>query len=548
MQSSLAALLIPVAFILLTDYRFITSLGNHPTPDIIKYSLTDISIFISYVQSEMTVGVFLALLLTAIISIYLAYQAWYNKTTPKKVLLNSLFVTTSIIFLATVSVSTCQLIKASPLQEQILKTPLILLLQSPFCSETHAQKTNPENSVILTNNRQINLLRNLSSSEPLTIGNTNRTHQKNIVIIVLESFRIDQITPYNPELLTTPFLSEIAKQGLIVDSAYADYPYSSKSLVAIHCGIPPNPTNHITESYSDGINHPCLPELLEPLGYNSAFFQSATQTFENRAGLVNNMGFDHFTPMENLNPSKWHRVEQIGIEERSMLAPTMDWVDQQDSPFLLTIFTVTGHKSWNRLPPEFSSAQMSNIPNINNYYNILRYIDTFLSDLFTEFSERKLTDDTTFIFVSDHGNHYNTDRHWSEPQDTTTHVPLLIWDKELITRPKTVTGLRQHTDILPTIIDLLNFKITSGQTYGTSLLNKSPNKNVHFVCKYNSCLGRIDKNYRFIYRYNDTNPELYDLNNDPTNRHDIISELPENTIKKYVAEVKSWKKAVEALY
>jgi len=73
MQSSLAALLIPVAFILLTDYRFITSLGNHPTPDIIKYSLTDISIFISYVQSEMTVGVFLALLLTAIISIYLAY-------------------------------------------------------------------------------------------------------------------------------------------------------------------------------------------------------------------------------------------------------------------------------------------------------------------------------------------------------------------------------------------------------------------------------------------------------------------------------------------
>jgi len=123
-----------------------------------------------------------------------------------------------------------------------------------------------------------------------------------------------------------------------------------------------------------------------------------------------------------------------------------------------------------------------------------------------------------------------------------------MWDRLLIPEPATVEGFRQHSDILPTVIDLLNLKVESGMTYGTSLLRESRSDQIHFACKYNTCLGLVNDRHRFIYRYNDDNTELYRTHGDPINEHNVISELPEAQGRRYIAELREWKRQVEALY
>ena len=48
-----------------------------------------------------------------------------------------------------------------------------------------------------------------------------------------------------------------------------------------------------------------ITELLSENGYRTAFFQSATQRFENRAQLTKNMGYDTFTPLEKMSKKGW---------------------------------------------------------------------------------------------------------------------------------------------------------------------------------------------------------------------------------------------------
>lgn len=555
-QSALAALLIPLSFIILIDYKFIDSLGNHPTSDIISFgtsrSLSDIPFIISNYSSEITIGLVATLLFSILASIYLAYSVWYSNNTRKHIAQSSFLIFASIVFLIMASTTTCDLIQSRLLkQTQILKTPIPLLTKlnpSPLCKEVHAKQQEISDNRFNTKNKQIDKLNYLQNSPILSLELTKKSQKKNIVIISLESFRVDQLTVYNPELQTTPFLAQIAKQGITIETAYADMPSSSKSLVSVYCGIPPNVRNQISESYPNGIKQPCLPKLLKPLGYTSGLFQTHTQTFQNRGGLAHNLGFDNLTALEDIDRKGWQKVDPFGIEERAMLKPIMQWVDTQQSPFLLSVFTLTGHLSKNRLPSNFETISMSEDKRMNNYYNTIRYIDTFLSELFSEFEQRQLLGNTIFIFTGDHGNHYGTGRHWSEPMQTTLKVPMVIWDQSLTSKPQTITGLRMQTDIMPTIIDLLDIKLTSGQTYGTSLLKPTPNKKIHFTCKYNSCLGLIEDGYKFIYRYDNTAVELYDINNDLTNQNNLIEQLSEEKIQQYITELEDWKKSVEALY
>jgi lipoteichoic acid synthase len=46
---------------------------------------------------------------------------------------------------------------------------------------------------------------------------------------------------------------------------------------------------------------PCLPDLLKEEGYATGFFQSSTAYFENFRGLVTNLGYEEYYPLETMD-------------------------------------------------------------------------------------------------------------------------------------------------------------------------------------------------------------------------------------------------------
>ena len=46
---------------------------------------------------------------------------------------------------------------------------------------------------------------------------------------------------------------------------------------------------------------PCLPDLLKEEGYATGFFQSSTAYCENFRGLVTNLGYEQYYPLETMD-------------------------------------------------------------------------------------------------------------------------------------------------------------------------------------------------------------------------------------------------------
>ncbi|MFU8807293.1 MAG: LTA synthase family protein, partial [Bradymonadaceae bacterium] len=170
---------------------------------------------------------------------------------------------------------------------------------------------------------------------------------KNVAFIILESTRARSVSVYNEELNTTPLLVELARESLVAERAYAVVPHTSKALVALLCGIEPRLNMPITESLPNALPARCLADLLDEQGYASAFFQSATEHFEGRRQLVQNMGYEFFQPLNEMESKGFEKANYFGYEDDIMLGPSKDWLESVEGrPFFATYLTLTPHHDY----------------------------------------------------------------------------------------------------------------------------------------------------------------------------------------------------------
>lgn len=174
----------------------------------------------------------------------------------------------------------------------------------------------------------------------------------NVVLIIFESLSWKYCDIYQPGLGATPFLSELAKKGLVVKKLYTVDPHTTKALVPIIAGIYPYPDPAVLEAKPEIIPKKALPHLLKGFGYQTAFFQTANN-YEDRPGLVANLGYDLFKGLYHLPQEGFACANYFGREEMMMLKPSLDWVDETKAqPFLLTYLTLSTHHEYG-YPPNF---------------------------------------------------------------------------------------------------------------------------------------------------------------------------------------------------
>ena len=151
---------------------------------------------------------------------------------------------------------------------------------------------------------------------------TGSGRPRNVVLMYLESVRDISTTLGNPDLPTTPFLARLARTSLVADNAYTVVPHTSKALTAGTCGVTPPLDMNVTEAKPNGINGRCLPALLTEQGYSTAFFQSATEDYDDRRNLVDNFGYDYFYPVDDLDKTGYVPANYFGWEDDIMLPPS----------------------------------------------------------------------------------------------------------------------------------------------------------------------------------------------------------------------------------
>lgn len=422
--------------------------------------------------------------------------------------------------------------------------------------------------------------------EPVKVSATPESSSENVVIILLESIRFDATTPYTASLDTTPTLARIAREGARVEHAYVALPHTTKALVSVLSGFPPDIRRPLSETTDVGVPATGIATLLKSVGYDSAYFHSAFGDFENNDVLIHSLGYDTYISSERLDKKSFESPNYLGLEDRAMTAPIMQWVDGQlegtpraaarqagtgqpttsavlppgtpspQKPFLLTVLTLTSHHDY-QVPTNFPSREYEGSPRWNGYLNSVRYVDTFVGELLAEFEKRNLMDNTLFVFLGDHGEGHG--EHGRKGHDQIMYeegirIPLLLYHKRTLAPGTVIDGTRWNIDVLPTIIDLLGLQVDSGKFEGYSLRSPADAPPIQGRVIYSSCwiedqcISRMWEHKKYIHYYGKQKDEYFDLTADPretVNRIDTLS-VPDQ--QKYIDDILAWKTHIRKTY
>lgn len=114
------------------------------------------------------------------------------------------------------------------------------------------------------------------------------------------------------------------------------------------------------------------------------------------------------------------------------------------------------------------------------YYGMITKVDTLIGQVLNAVKDEGLYENTIVLFTSDHGDfasQYGLAEKWDTiMSDCLLKVPAVLWAPSLSADSgKRIDALTQHTDIAPTLFELLDVKPFEGM-HGTSLTNEVSGK------------------------------------------------------------------------
>lgn len=293
-----------------------------------------------------------------------------------------------------------------------------------------------------------------------------RSSLPNILMIVLDTTRVDRLSAYGYERPTTPALERVAAGGLTFEEAYSAAPWTLPSHASMFTGALPAVHNANWEHQFLDDRLPTLAERMAGQGLTTAAF--AHQAWlSDETGLMR--GFEHFHDLywrsTTALVAAWrlaaNRIDVYrGTEDKGAAIINrafIDWIDRYgDEPFFAFINYMEPHAYYQ--PPEpFRQRFLADdatpwgrtrnvAPNLFNageidytdqemaifsdlYDGAVAYQDWRMGQVLDHLSERGLLDDTLLIITADHGENlgdHGLFDHQLCVYDTLLHVPLIV--------------------------------------------------------------------------------------------------------------------------
>lgn len=370
------------------------------------------------------------------------------------------------------------------------------------------------------------------NSSSMKLTPTGSTHKRNIVIVMMESVRAVSTTLHSPEIATTPFLKQLAEKGAQVEDMNAVIPRTAAAWVAVLTGQYPV-TNEGTAIWAEERKKAApvlrgLPTTLHELGYATSYFATTVREIFNDTELLEALGFDSIVTGKDLMQPGMKNANYFGLADEVMVSPIMEWTAAQKKagrPFMTTIMTNVGHHDYTT-PDSWEKIKFEGVndPVLTSYYNCLRYIDSVMEKLMQGYAELGVLDETVFVFLGDHGQifgEHGLKQSFNAIYEQGVRVPAILYAPGLIAPNGRIGGSRQQIDIVPTLIELLGYRLEDVKLPGTSLLSPvDPNRRLYFSSSVEwTFLGARQGRRKYIYSFDRYPMEVYDLETDPTEAH-----------------------------
>lgn len=396
----------------------------------------------------------------------------------------------------------------------------------------------------------------------------------NFLIILTDDLTYRAIG-YNNELVKTPNIDKLARQGIIFDRAYTTTPVCAASRASLLTGLYPQTNGTValnTAAFIKNIvkekRYKTLPQFLNETGYSTRFcgkshlgdpkdygFQSGEETpdYDDKRAFQDVNGFINEPDFGKKPFLIWLAVRQPHLP----LKPEQKWLDlyfDYDIPIEKNFLEKPPSESFYNqgLPGEHFYRDCDYNDNYKNlpagpprspevirqftkaYYATISHLDSQIGEFINQLKSKGLMENTVIIFLSDNG--YFLGNHGLGNKLTmheeSVRVPMfIVWDK-LRKNQAHSDALVSGVDILPTILDLAGVKIPDylqGISLKPLLSNPSSKPHKYVVSESVGVGGELGTGHRMAvtdkwkYILSDIGAEaLFNLEDDPFELDNVI--------------------------
>ncbi len=334
----------------------------------------------------------------------------------------------------------------------------------------------------------------------------------NLLLITIDTLRADRVSSYGGRL-ATPAIDRLAAKGIVFRRAFAQATTTLPTHTNMLLGVDPLRHGvHDNNNFTVGKDFLTLAEHLKAAGYATAAFVGGFP-LDSRFGL--NRGFDVYDETYGTaGPAQQTRWER---KAEAVVSTSLKWLEGRTSPWFAWVHCYDPHEPYE--PPEpFLSQYKGRL-----YDGEVAYVDFALKKLLDAVESQGWGGNTVIVLTGDHGEslgQHGEETHGFVAYNTTLWVPLIVCAPGL--KPGAVGEQVTHTDIFPTVCDLLGLRVPP-RLQGLSLLPAVKGRKLaeraiyfesmypHFSRGWAPLYGYMQDSQKFI---ESPVPELYDLEKD----------------------------------
>lgn len=384
----------------------------------------------------------------------------------------------------------------------------------------------------------------------------------NVVLLILDTVRIDALGVYGQARVRTPALDALAARGVRFTSVFSNAPWTRPSLMSLLSSRHPGQAGATPTSFyphDPDVAHvrsgvvSTLPDHLEHQGYRvRALAQNYFMLPHERVGTDH--GFSSFAHV--LLPGGPHRAENPTLTA----AAERFLADHRNHRFFFYLHYESAHAPYN--PPREVLEDLRGhlgpkalITIEDKYRGEVMALDRLVARLVAALERNGLMERTLLVVTSDHGETldrvhcfllpkltYNTCfGHSPSLYDEVLHVPLILVAPGL--RPgRVVTQLTRHVDLAPTILELLGLPPlpgAEGRSVAPWVLGDRPEEPREVYAVGRGVFALREGGWKYLWRAPITRKrvlhgkeihvveELYDLREDPQEHRNLVARRPE---------------------
>ena len=326
----------------------------------------------------------------------------------------------------------------------------------------------------------------------------------NVLVIIVDTLRADHLSPYGYTRDTSPYVNQLAQQGVLFENAIAPSSWTLPSHASMLTGLYPDETRVETDKDILSGSLPNLGDAMRQRGYRTAAFSANYFLFSRSHGFIH--GFAHFEGYEQTiggilqevplsqfilgkltqyttgTPDAFLGLKNAASAEK-VNEDAVKWMKRGDRPFFIVLNYFDIHEPV--LPPapylhmyatnkdarnqsiyfqescSFAEVDAScgseQAQFLDTYDGSIHYVDDSIKQLLSDLKEGGLLDNTIVVFTSDHGQEFGDHGiygHGKSLYRQVIHVPLIFWKPGLVPASVRVPTPISTTEIPSTILDL----------------------------------------------------------------------------------------------